>query len=147
MATFNLLSSLSRSTHVIWCKLVGTSLLNPRSLSRRGLAAVHRTQLLCSVSAHDRSQIECDMLKLLRGCETGLQELQNAAKNSTPARGGPSSTQVSHCHGLVRSAQIIRLIGVVHVVPATQQCAGALIACSIAGSSVRSRSCQSCCYS
>lgn len=42
------------------------------------------------------------MLRLLKGCEKGLKQLQEAVKDQKPQRGGPSATQVAHCHGLVR---------------------------------------------
>jgi hypothetical protein len=56
----------------------------------------------CRVSASDRSQIEADMLKLLRGCEMGLKQLQDTVATQKAQSGGPTATQVAHCHGLVR---------------------------------------------
>jgi hypothetical protein len=45
------------------------------------------------------------MLRLLRACEKGLQQLQDAVQAEKPHRQGPSATQVAHCHGLVRAVQ------------------------------------------
>jgi hypothetical protein len=59
------------------------------------------------LSSHDRTQIEADMLNLLRRCEVALQQLQHSLQGVTPdTRNGPNAAEVAHFHGVVRLSHL-----------------------------------------
>jgi hypothetical protein len=70
----------------------------------RHIHAVSGARMCMSVrrlSAHDRTQIEADVLRLLRNCEVALKQLQHSLEGVRPSRAGPTAGALAHLHGTV----------------------------------------------